>query len=353
MEHAISLTVKTIIDMVDGFFKLIPNILIGALIFFLFTRLAKYVRRVVVTVCTHAHMDLTLSSALGSLSSVATDVFGLLIAATIVIPSFKPAQLITGLGITSVAVGFAFKDILQNFFAGLLLLWQKPFKIGDQIRTRDYEGTVEAIDIHSTRIVTNNGQLVVLPNGDVFTNPIIVNTAFERMRQHLTVAGLPDMSLDQSRSMIAAAVSDTPGVLSDPAPQVYLATVDDSAPKFEVYFWSKPKESEVLATIDRVATSLRRVTLGVLKDQKDEAAKRDASAATGELSSNGEGPDSSVDTTKGVAASLRGDLAQIDGIDKSNLSRAAQGQQMTAAIISKAPPAAPPTPVAPSPSTSR
>ena len=269
VEHAISLTAKTIVDMVDGFFKLIPNMLIGALIFFLFTRLAKYVRKVVVTVCTHAHLDLTLSQALGSLSSVGTDVFGLLIAATIVIPSFKPAQLITGLGITSVAVGFAFKDILQNFFAGLLLLWQKPFKIGDQIRTRDFEGTVQEIDIHSTKIITNNGQLVVLPNGDVFTNPIIVNTAFERMRQHLSVAGLPNMSIDESRALIAKTIASTEGVLHDPPPQVYVATVDDAAPKFEVYFWSKPKESEVLATIDRVATALRRVTQGVVKDQKD------------------------------------------------------------------------------------
>jgi small conductance mechanosensitive channel len=273
LEHALSLTCKTIMDMVDGFFKLIPNILIGILIFYLFTRLAQYVRKVVISVCTHAHFDQTLSQALGSLSSVATDVFGILIAMTIVIPSFKPAQLIAGLGITSVAVGFAFKDILQNFFAGLLLLWQKPFKIGDQIRTRDFEGTVEEIDIHSTKIITNNGQLVVLPNGDVFTNPIIVNTAFERMRQHLTVAGLPNMDLDESRKLIAQTVSATEGVLHDPAPQVYVTTADDSAPKFEVYFWSKPKEAEVLATIDRVATSLRSVTRSVVKDQETKAAE--------------------------------------------------------------------------------
>jgi small conductance mechanosensitive channel len=273
LEHALSLTGKTVMDMVDGFFKLIPNILIGILIFYLFTRLAKYVRKVVISVCTHARFDQTLSQALGSLSAVATDVFGILIAMTIVIPSFKPAQLIAGLGITSVAVGFAFKDILQNFFAGLLLLWQKPFKIGDQIRTRDFEGTVEEIDIHSTKIITNNGQLVVLPNGDVFTNPIIVNTAFERMRQHLTVAGLPNMDLDESRKMIARTVSGTEGVLHDPAPQVYVATADDSAPKFEVYFWSKPKEAEVLATIDRVATSLRAVTRSVVKDQETKAAE--------------------------------------------------------------------------------
>ena len=243
--------------MVDGFFKLLPNLLIGGVVFFCFTRLAKYVRKIVVSLGSHAHLDMTLCQALGSLSSVATDVFGLLIAATIVIPSFKASQLIAGLGITSVAVGFAFKDILQNFFAGLLLLWQKPFRIGDQIRTKDYEGTVEQIDIHSTRIVTNNGQLVVLPNGDVFTNPIIINTAFERLRQHITVSGLPHMAIDEARERVAKIVATTEGVDRSPAPQVFVATVEDTAPKFEVYFWCKPKEADVLMTTDRVATALR------------------------------------------------------------------------------------------------
>jgi small conductance mechanosensitive channel len=334
LEHALSLTGKTIMDMVDGFFKLIPNILIGILIFYLFTRLALYVRKLVVSLCTHAHFDQTLSQALGSLSSVATDIFGILIAATIVIPSFKPAQLIAGLGITSVAVGFAFKDILQNFFAGLLLLWQKPFKIGDQIRTRDFEGTVEEIDIHSTKIITNNGQLVVLPNGDVFTNPIIINTAFERMRQHLSVSGLPNMSLDESRQMIAHAVIATEGVLKDPAPQVYLATADDSAPKFEVYFWSKPKEADVLATIDRVATSLRALTRNVLKDQETKAAesaqkeaKENPSLSTSAASSASAGTGSSAGT------GLVEEADSSNSLPASNPNKTRELQQQAAAAV--------------------
>ena len=257
MEHAVALTLKTVIDMVDSFFKLLPNLVIGGLVFFIFTRLAQYVRKIVVSLGTHAHLDKTLCQALGSLSSVATDIFGILVAATIVIPSFKASNLIAGLGITSVAVGFAFKDILQNFFAGLLLLWQKPFRIGDQIRTKDYEGTVEQIDIHSTRIITNNGQLVVLPNGDVFTNPIVINTAYDRLRQHLTVSALPVSHIEEAREAVAKTILATEGVLKEPPPQVFVATVEDGAPKFEVYFWCKPKEADVLNTTDRVATALR------------------------------------------------------------------------------------------------
>jgi small conductance mechanosensitive channel len=267
VDHAISLTLKTIIEMWDGFFKLLPNILIGGLVFFIFTKLSDVVRRIVVSLGVHARLDMTLCQALGSLASVATTVFGVLIAATIIIPSFKPSHLIAGLGITSVAVGFAFKDILQNFFAGLLLLWQKPFKIGDHIRTKDYEGTVQQIDIHSTRIVTNNGQLVVLPNGDVFTNPIIINTANDGLRQHLTVAGMTSLSVEDTRALILKTVQATGGVLKNPAPKVYLAAVDLEAPKFEVYFWCKPKEDEILSTVDRVATAVRAATKQSVKAQ--------------------------------------------------------------------------------------
>ncbi|HEY9685107.1 MAG TPA: mechanosensitive ion channel family protein [Oculatellaceae cyanobacterium] len=267
MEHAISLTLKTIIEMCDGFFKLLPNILIGTAVFYVFTKLADVVRRIVVAVGVRARLDMTLCQALGSLSSVATTVFGLLIAATIIIPSFKASHLIAGLGITSVAVGFAFKDILQNFFAGLLLLWQKPFKIGDYIRTKDFEGTVLQIDIHSTRIVSNSGQLVVLPNGDVFTNPIVINTAHEGLRQHLTVAGPTSVPLEDARALILKTVQETEGVLKTPAPKVYLAAVDLDAPKFEVYFWCKPKEEEMSGSLDRVATAIRSVTKQAVKAQ--------------------------------------------------------------------------------------
>ena len=90
----------------------------------------------------------------GSARIVCGHRLGLFVAAVVIFPAFKPGDLVTGLGITSVAIGFAFKDVLQNFFAGILILWRRPFVVGDQIRTKDYEGTVEEITVRSTRLKT-------------------------------------------------------------------------------------------------------------------------------------------------------------------------------------------------------
>ena len=107
---------------------------------------------------------------LGRLASAFTIILGLFVAAVVIFPTFNPGDLIAGLGITSVAIGFAFKDVLQNFFAGILILWRRPFIVGDEIKVGNYEGTVEEITTRSTRVKTYDGERAVLPNGDVYTN---------------------------------------------------------------------------------------------------------------------------------------------------------------------------------------
>jgi len=71
-----------------------------------------------------------------------------------------------------VAVGFA-----QNFLAGLLLLWTEPFRVGDEIKLDAFEGTVEEIQTRATIIRTYDERRVVIPNADLFTHSVIVNTA--------------------------------------------------------------------------------------------------------------------------------------------------------------------------------
>ena len=110
-----------------------------------------------------------------------------LVACVIVFPSVNPADALATLGIGSVAVGFAFKDILQNLFAGVLLLLRRPFRRGDQIVVKDYEGTVEHIESRATHIKTYDGRRVIIPNSDIYTSPVTVNTAFPIRRDQFDV----------------------------------------------------------------------------------------------------------------------------------------------------------------------
>ncbi len=240
-----------------SFLKQVPYIVVGVLVFALFLLIARLVSRAIVTAGQRTRLHNNLAQVLSRLASATVTILGLFVAAVVVFPAFKPGDLITGLGITSVAIGFAFKDILQNFFAGLLILWRQPFTVGDQIRSGEFEGTVEEINIRSTLLKTYDGERAVLPNGDVYTRAILVRTAYDKRRVRFVVGvGYPD-SLEKARSILREVVEKSAGVLANPGPWVYVSELAPSSVNFTVFFWVEPLQSNVLLVSDRVATAIK------------------------------------------------------------------------------------------------
>src|ERR1044071_2957876 len=180
----------------------LPYLLFALIAFVIFLVIARILKSVLITAGERTRLDITLAELLARIVSAATIIFGLFVAAVIIFPSFKPGDLIAGLGISSVAIGFAFKDVLQNFFAGILILWRRPFIVGDEIKIREFEGTVEDITTRSTRVRTYDGERAVLPNGDVYTHAILVRSAYESRRVRLMVGiGYKD-SIESARKII-------------------------------------------------------------------------------------------------------------------------------------------------------
>ena len=95
---------------------------------------------------------------------------------TIIFPGITPAKILTVLGLGSIAIGFAFKDIFENFLAGILILFREPFQIQDFIECEGIEGFVEDITIRDTHIRRVDGQRIVIPNAMLFKNPVYVRT---------------------------------------------------------------------------------------------------------------------------------------------------------------------------------
>ena len=152
---------------------------------------------------------------------------------------------------------FAFKDVLQNFFAGILILWRKPFVVGDQIKFREFDGTVEEINVRSTRIKTYDGERAVIPNADIYTNAVLVRTAFDRRRASLIVGiGYQD-SIEKARFAIMAVLEKTEGVLKEPEPSVNVVALAPSSFDLKVLFWTKSQKADVRLTSDRVATGIK------------------------------------------------------------------------------------------------
>ena len=184
----------------------------------------------------------------GVLSSLA---FGLIVAASVMIasviifPSVQPATIISSLGIGSIAIGFAFKDILQNLLAGILLLINHPYRRGDQIVVKGFEGTVEHIQSRATLIKTYDGRRVIIPNSDVYTLPVVVNTAFPTRRSQFEVGiGYGD-DPEAACRIFAEAVAKVAGVEADPAPEVLPWGLADSYITLRAGWWTDSKQTNV------------------------------------------------------------------------------------------------------------
>jgi small conductance mechanosensitive channel len=160
--------------MLDGAVALLPNLILATVIFIIFLILASAVRSVVRKISQQRNHHRNLGLLLGQLAHLSVIIIGLLTALSAVAPSFHAADLIKMLGIGSVAIGFAFQNILQNFLAGILILMQEPFQIGDWINVTGLEGRVEDIETRATVVLTSKGQRIVIPNAVLFTNPVVV-----------------------------------------------------------------------------------------------------------------------------------------------------------------------------------
>lgn len=173
-----------------------------------------------------------------------------LIAIAVTFPSVKPVDLLAGLGFFSVAVGFAFQDILENTLSGILLLFRQPFRSGDQITVMERSGTVEGITIRETRITTYDGELVVIPNRDVYKNVINVHTHHVDHRLEFLVGIAYENDPAQAIEVIQDALARVPNVRPAPAPLAIVSELGVSTVDITVYFWTDAHRLDSLVTRD-------------------------------------------------------------------------------------------------------
>lgn len=245
-------------NIVQGMIKRIPYVLIAIVIFIIFYIVGKSVRTLVRKLSLRSRNYSNVGIILGRLSQWLINFLGLLIVLAIALPNFTPNKIVELLGIGSIAIGFAFRDILQNFLAGILILFQQPFKVGDQIIAGDFEGTVEDIQTRATLIRTYDGRKVVIPNAELFTQSVIVNTAYQARRIEYDVGiGYGD-DIDKAKQVISQLLASLDEVKKDPAPEVLVVNFGESAIMLRVRWWiTPPRISDYFAAQDQVLQAIR------------------------------------------------------------------------------------------------
>ena len=180
-----------------------------------------------------------------------------LVALAVTFPSVKPVDLLAGLGFFSVAVGFAFQDILENTLAGVLLLFRQPFSSGDQIKVADQSGTVTEINIRETRITTFDGELVIIPNRDVYKNVILVHTHHDLHRLHFDVGIAYDNDAERATRAIVDALTETTGVEHDPPPAALVHELGVSTVNICAMFWTNSRRHESITVLDAAIKAVK------------------------------------------------------------------------------------------------
>jgi len=149
------------------------------------------------------------------------------------------SSLITLLGIVSVAISLSVQDVLKNFVAGIFLLLEQPFRIGDRIQVRELQGKVQTIEIRTTKLITDEGLQVIIPNGIVFTEIVTNRTASE----YTLVTIYLTLKEGQNLGEISKKVTETLHsfgpfqIAPKPAPAVHLESVTAGLTKAAIDFW--------------------------------------------------------------------------------------------------------------------
>ncbi|MCH7292797.1 mechanosensitive ion channel family protein [Acinetobacter sp. ANC 3926] len=243
----------TIDKIMDSFWERIPYIGIAItvfIIFWLLTKLFKLFIRKTLENRSYTRQNLVL--VLNRVGSTFIIFFGFLIALVIAIPGFTPSQLIGALGIGSVAIGFAFKDIFQNLLSGILILISEPFRIGDDIVVNGLEGNVEDIQIRATFLRSPDGRRIVIPNATVYTSAVTVNNAYQRRRCEFVVGIGYEDDMQKAKKIILDILDRNLNVLSQLGFSVNVTALADFSINLTVRWWVNTTETTTSASISEI-----------------------------------------------------------------------------------------------------
>jgi small conductance mechanosensitive channel len=234
-------------NFVDSFILGIPNLLTALAIFIVSLYVAKVVSNLLRRVLARRNAPVSVTHLLGQLTLWAIVVAGTI---TALQRFFNVTAFLTGLGILGFTVGFALQDIMKNFAAGIILLLQQPFHVGEFIGVAGFDGTVLEIDLRTTEIKALDGRIVILPNADILTNPIINYTRADRRRIELSVGVSYNTDLEAARQAVLDAIQNVPGYVSEPVPLIGFSNFGDSALELNTLFWFDTKLSNPFVAKD-------------------------------------------------------------------------------------------------------
>jgi small-conductance mechanosensitive channel len=196
-----------------------------------------------------AHANATIL--LGNLAQLGVIVLGTLVVLAIYTQGAF-GWILTSFSVVGIVIGLSLQDILRNFFAGVWVLVERPFRIGDTIDVSGYLGQVEEIAFRTTQLRTPDGRQVIVPNGDFMTKPVVNLTRFP-LRRGVAMLSL-DATGELSTDAVREALAGVSVVAREPEPTVELRRVANGKAQYQVTFWTPDHDAGVAATVAALRT---------------------------------------------------------------------------------------------------
>ncbi len=242
---------KKVTNILEAAWKMLPLIGIAIIVLIIFYFLAKLVAALVRNGLKKQGRA-NFGEILGGFVWWVMMLVGLGVALTTISPNMTFEDLIGGLGISSVAIGFAFKDILQNWMAGILILTRQPFEIGDEIEVNGIQGRVDRIETRATIIYRYDGQEVVIPNSEIYTNSLRVITSNEYIRSQYDVGVGYDQDYEKAIELLRTTLEGIDGINQDKPIDILPWDQADSWLNVRVRWWTKSDRGDVVKTFSQV-----------------------------------------------------------------------------------------------------
>jgi small-conductance mechanosensitive channel len=214
-----------------------PYILAGLLVLAVFYGAARLSKGLFRLATRRTKLDQRLRILFSRLIAIFLTILGIFTAISIIVPSFTFGNIIAGFGLTSVVIGFATKDIINNLLSGVMILWHRPFQIGDYLFSGNHQGKVEYIGVRATSLRKDDGELILIPNGEMYSSALTIRGAGSLRRMNLKFSIGYDSDVVRAKEITKKALDSLDFIVEAPAPKVLVTDLSSDGVNITVNFW--------------------------------------------------------------------------------------------------------------------
>lgn len=219
------------------FVQLLPLLAVGAFVLFLAYTLAKFFASLARKLAARRVDSQLLQQVIASVIAVLVMLIGLYIALKVSGLSRLAVTVLGGTGLVGIALGFAFRDIAENYLASVLISLNRPFSVGDLIELDSYKGFVRRVTTRGTLLLTVDGNHIQIPNSTIYKSVITNYSSSPRIREDFIVGIGFDDSVSEAQEIIHETLVNHPSVLADPEPLVLVESLGSATVNLKVLFW--------------------------------------------------------------------------------------------------------------------